>query len=149
MPLKPDNPTHRDMSNKLDAKYGGQTWYDAAARPMIHGSYHAVRSLDQTELKNGLGSATIAPTVFNQGIRDAGVCLFKQDPVACSSAKDNFKSVATGIAQAASHTVRAFDNYDKEEWARAKDQLNTIGTGQPQTVYLKAYRESEEQKQQN
>lgn len=40
-------------------------------------------------------------------------------------------------------------NYDKEEWAWAKDQLSKFGTGQSQTEYLKAHRESEKQKQQN
>lgn len=79
MPLEKDNPSLRDMSNKLDAAHCGKAWYDKAVRPIIHGTYHAARAL---------GSS------------------------------------------------------NAEEWARAKDQYGTFGTGQSQTEYLKAYREN-------
>lgn len=41
-----DNSNHRDMSNNLDKKYCGQSWYDKAARPIIHGTYHTGRYLN-------------------------------------------------------------------------------------------------------
>lgn len=145
MPLKPDNPTHRGISDRWDAKYSGQAWYDKAFRPSAHSVYHAARSLDQPELKQGLIKSAVAPTVLNQAIRDTAVCVFKQDPVACSSAKDNFSTAATMIGQAASHTVRAFDIH-QEEWAQAKDQLSRIGTGQNQTQYLETHRENAQPK---
>lgn len=43
MPLDKDNSGHRAMSNNLDTKFSGQGWYDKAARPVIHGTYHAGR----------------------------------------------------------------------------------------------------------
>lgn len=43
MPLDKDNASHRNFSNNLDAAHGGKAWYDLAARPVIHGTYHAGR----------------------------------------------------------------------------------------------------------
>lgn len=80
MPIDKDNPKHRGVSNNLDSKYGGKAWYDCAARPIIHGTYHAGRYI-------------------NSG--------------------------------------------NEEEWARAKDQFSKVGTGQTQTEYLKAHRDTQ------
>lgn len=40
------------------------------------------------------------------------------------------------------HTGRFVNSGNAEEWARAKDQYSKIGSGQTQTEYLKAHRES-------
>ncbi|XP_055321019.1 uncharacterized protein LOC129577636 [Sitodiplosis mosellana] len=53
MPLDKDNAGHRDFSNRLDAKFTGNSFYDKAARPIIHGAYHAgryVRSSNPEEM---------------------------------------------------------------------------------------------------
>lgn len=86
MPLDKDNPSHRGFSDNLDNKYSGQSWYDKAARPIIHGTYHAGRYLNSS---------------------------------------------------------------NPEEWARAKDQFCSVGTGQTQTEYLKAHREQAKNEKQN
>lgn len=78
--LEKDNPKHRKLSDKLDDKFGGNKAYDAYARPIIHGVYHAAR---------GVGSGNDA------------------------------------------------------EFARAKDQLKAVGTGQTKDEYLKAYKANE------
>ena len=46
MPLDKDNASHRQISDNLDARFGGSSWYTHAARPIIHGAYHAGRYVD-------------------------------------------------------------------------------------------------------
>ena len=43
MPLDKDNQSHRQTSDNWDARFGGSSWYTHAARPVIHGVYHAGR----------------------------------------------------------------------------------------------------------
>lgn len=43
MPLDRDNMGHRNFSNNLDSAHTGKAWYDLAARPIVHGAYHAGR----------------------------------------------------------------------------------------------------------
>lgn len=43
MPLDKDNAGHRNLSDQLDAKFGGKSFYDKVERPIIHGAYHAGR----------------------------------------------------------------------------------------------------------
>lgn len=43
MPLPKDNPIDRGRSDKWDAEHGGKWWYEKAARPVVHGVYHAAR----------------------------------------------------------------------------------------------------------
>lgn len=43
MPLDKDNPSHRDSSDKFDAKFSGNAAYDKVVRPIVHGAYHAGR----------------------------------------------------------------------------------------------------------
>lgn len=77
MPLDKDNPSHRNLSEKLDDKFSGNALYDKGVRPLVHGGYHAGRYL-------------------NSG--------------------------------------------NPEEWARTKDQLSKVGTGEQRTDYLNEHR---------
>ncbi|CAB9504301.1 expressed unknown protein [Seminavis robusta] len=43
MPLEKDNPSHRNLSDKLDGKYGGGSIYEKVTRPIVHGVYHTAR----------------------------------------------------------------------------------------------------------
>lgn len=43
MSLEEDNHDHSEVYNNLDTNYSGQSWYDKAVRPIIHGTYHAGR----------------------------------------------------------------------------------------------------------
>ena len=43
MSLDKDNKAHRNISDKMDATCGGGTIYEKAARPLVHGAYHAAR----------------------------------------------------------------------------------------------------------
>lgn len=41
--LDKDNPSHRNLSNQLDAKCGDSGVYNKIVRPVVHGTYHAAR----------------------------------------------------------------------------------------------------------
>lgn len=43
--LVKDHPDHRNFSNYLDEKLEGRPLYEKGARPLIHGTYHAGRSI--------------------------------------------------------------------------------------------------------
>jgi hypothetical protein len=45
MSLDKDNKGHRDISNKMDATFGGGVIYEKVVRPVVHGTYHAARGL--------------------------------------------------------------------------------------------------------
>ena len=46
MLLEKDNTSHHGFSNKLDDKLGGGPIYEKFTRPIVHGVYHAARSID-------------------------------------------------------------------------------------------------------
>lgn len=148
MPLKPDNKPHRDISNTLDNYFSGQTWYDKAARPIIHSGYHGLvkaPSVNQQELAQAQKNFTSAATELPKILPNIAHCVVL-NPAACSNIPNNLITVVTGVAKGVTHAVNA-PYLHQEELARSKDQMSKVFTGQQQTEYLKKHRENEKQQQ--
>lgn len=123
--LKPDNPSHRGFSNDLDNKYTGQDWYDKAARPIVHGVYHAVRAFPNEEEVARSNS------------------YYEKAKVALSEGKVMETVVNLKLGNAHRSLARVTPN--EAELARAKDQFGKIATGQQQSEYLEDYNANKEQ----
>lgn len=147
MPLKPDNPIHRQLSNSLDAKFTGNFLYDKLARPVGHGIYHAGRSVDTNQLTQAAGQLKAAGSGIADGAVSLGTCVIKLNSEHCSVAKQQLTPVLPAVVESGKSAFRSFSEANKEELARAKDQFSKIGTGQQHSEYLKAYLESENKKQ--
>lgn len=124
--LKPDNTDHRKLSNDWDNKFSGEDWYDKAARPIVHGVYHAARATNDEEISRAK-------------------IHYKQSAVDMLQGRiiDGVVDVNLGHL----HAIKSAFKPNKAELARAKDQFSKIGTGQQRTEYLEAHNANKQKRQ--
>lgn len=146
MPLKPDNPSHRSISDTLDSQFGGQFLYDKIVRPAGHGTYHAVRSLgiDISHLSNAGDQFQASGSNLIGAAKNIIPCVLLADSQACSNTVDQLSTAATEIGRGILFSSKAVD-INAEEVARAKDQFSKIGTGQQQSEYLETLRQKQKE----